>query len=364
MPRNDDPFDRLRAAIDELAATDAADLLAEARIEARARIRATLTDALAHSMLERLHEQLPASVDELPEPVEVDEPPPSAAPARTQSRSARTRHETRPTPTPRRPERPSEPAWYVYGVVSSGAELDGALNGIDPARPVTMLRVQALAAVTSQVPLDEFDEERLREHLADMAWVEATARAHERVLEHVQERTAVVPMRMCTVYRTEGGVREMLHREAGAFEEAIDHLAGKAEWGVKAFVSLDADEPGAETDAGAGRGAAYMERKRTERERRQHALDIAEDAAGVIHDRLSPLADDAQLIPLQRPEASGHAGTMLLNGVYLVADDALGRFHEEVRALQAEFDPPGIEVVCTGPWPAYNFVPGTIGAAW
>ena len=24
----------------------------------------------------------------------------------------------------------------------------------------------------------------------------------------------------------------------------------------------------------------------------------------------------------------------------------------------------GIEVVATGPWPAYNFVPGTIGAAW
>ena len=45
-------------------------------------------------------------------------------------------------------------------------------------------------------------------------------------------------------------------------------------------------------------------------------------------------------------------------GVYI------SRIHEEVRALQAEFDPHGMELVCTGPWPAYNFVPGTIGAAW
>ena len=351
MPRNDDPFDRLRAAIDDLAAADAADLLAEARIEARARIRATLTDALAHSMLERLHDQLPSSVPEPPEPVERVEKPPS-------------RRQTRPTRAPRRATPPSEPAWYVYGVVSSGAELDDALKGIDPARPVTILREDALAAVTSQVPLEEFDEERLREHLADMAWVEATARAHERVLEHVQEQTAVVPMRMCTIYRTEGGVREMLHREADPFEEAIDHLAGKAEWGVKAFVSLDADGPDDEADAGGSRGAAYMERKRTERERRQHALDIAEDAAVAIHERLSPLADDAQVIPLQRPEASGHGGAMILNGVYLVAGEELERFHEEVRALQTEFGPQGIELVCTGPWPAYNFVPGTIGAAW
>ncbi len=352
MPKNDDPFDRLRAAIDELAAADAADLVAEARIEARARIRATLTDALAHSMLERLHEQLPSSADERPEPVERVEKP---APAR---------RKTRPAPAPRRAAAPDEPAWYVYGVVSSGAELDGELNGIDPSRPVTILREDALAAVTSQVPLEEFDEERLREHLADMSWVEATARAHERVLERVQAQTALVPMRMCTVYRTEGGVREMLHREADAFEEAIDHLAGKAEWGVKAFVSLEADVPDADADASPARGAAYMERKRTERERRQHALDIAEDAAGAIHERLSPLADDAQMIPLQRPEASGHGGAMILNGVYLVADDALERFHEEVRALQTEFGPQGIESVCTGPWPAYNFVPGTIGAAW
>ena len=55
MPRSDDSLERLRAALDELAAADAADLLNEARIEARARVRATLTDALAHSMLERLH---------------------------------------------------------------------------------------------------------------------------------------------------------------------------------------------------------------------------------------------------------------------------------------------------------------------
>jgi gas vesicle protein GvpL/GvpF len=55
---------------------------------------------------------------------------------------------------------------------------------------------------------------------------------------------------------------------------------------------------------------------------------------------------------------------MFLNGVYLVADETLDGFHEEVQALQAEFDPHGIELVCTGPWPAYNFVPGTIGAAW
>jgi hypothetical protein len=345
VPRNDDSLERLRAAIDELAAADAADLLAEARIEARARVRATLTDALAHSMLEQLREQLPA-VRQSSVPVPV--PAPS-----------------------RRRETQAEPCWYVYGVVGadSGAalELGESLPGVDSARAVTVLREGALAAVTSEVPLEEFEEERLREHLADMAWVEATARAHEAVLERVADQMTVIPMRMCTVYRTADGIRELLEREAEPLQDALDRLDGKSEWGVKVF----ADLAGATSttrhqaaEAGDSPGAAYMERKRTERERLERAIELAETAATQIHERLSVLASDAQVIPLQRPEASGHAGDMVLNGVYLVSDDGAHAFHEEVHALQSELEAGGIELVATGPWPAYNFVPGEIGAAW
>jgi Gas vesicle synthesis protein GvpL/GvpF len=330
VPRSEDSFERLRAAIDELAAADAADLLAEARIEARARVRGTLTDALAHSMLERLHE-------ELEEPAPPPRPAPAPAPALT-----------------------AEPAWYVYGVVGSDTELSGELTGVAGARAVALLSDGSLAAVTSQVPLDEFDEARLREHLADMAWVEATARAHEAVLDRVRAQATVIPMRMCTVYRTEGGVREMLRREAEPLLEAIDHLHGKAEWGIKAFIDLDHGAGGAGDES----GAAYMQRKREERTRHEHAVELAEEVAGLIHERLAAVVSDGLLIPLQRREVSGHRGDMVFNGVYLVADDETDAFHEAVRTLRAELEPEGFDLIPTGPWPAYNFVPGTIGATW
>jgi hypothetical protein len=201
-----------------------------------------------------------------------------------------------------------------------------------------------------------------------MAWVEATARAHEAVLHAVRDQTTVIPMRMCTVYRTESGIREMLAREADPLRDALDRLDGKAEWGVKVFTSgaaadadADASDPASSHDSP---GAAYMERRRTDRERRQRALQVAQDAADLIHERLGAVASDAQVIPLQRPEVTGHSGEMILNGVYLVPDDATEAFHEEVRALASELEPHGVELYPTGPWPAYNFVPGTIGAAW
>jgi hypothetical protein len=260
----------------------------------------------------------------------------------------------------------------VYGVIAGETELDGSLDGVDRAHPVIVLREGALAAVSSQVPLEEFDEVQLREHLADMAWVEATARAHEAVLEAVRDQTTVIPMRMCTVYRTEGGIREMLTREAAPLRDALDHLDCKAEWGVKVFTNLARPDEIHTVDAGASdssgaddsRGAAYMERRRTEREHRQRALQMAEEAAEEIYERLSAVASDAQVLSPQRPEVSGHSGDMILNGVYLVPDDAVEAFHEEVRALASEFEPHGVELYPTGPWPAYNFVPGTIGAGW
>lgn len=354
MPRSDDPFERLRTAIDELAADDAAGLLAEARLEARARVRASLTDALAHSMLERLHEQL-------------EDPQPTAPPRQRPTPRARTpdpKPEPELAPPPQPPADPADPAWYVYGVVSSDTKLSEELRGVHGAEPVTLVSDGSLAAVASQVPLEEFDEARLRENFGDMAWVEATARAHEAVLDRVRAQATLIPMRMCTVYRTEGGVREMLRREAEPLEDAIDHLRGKAEWGVKVFLDLDRAVADTPDDSLQSPGAAYMQRKRDEREARQHAFELAEAAATQIHEVLGEVASDGLLVPLQRREVSGHNGDMVFNGVYLVADDEAEVFHEQVRALQAEMLSAGLELIPTGPWPAYNFVPGTIGAAW
>ncbi|MGH2930137.1 MAG: GvpL/GvpF family gas vesicle protein, partial [Solirubrobacteraceae bacterium] len=160
----------------------------------------------------------------------------------------------------------------------------------------------------------------------------------------------------------EGGVREMLSREAVPLQEAIEQLDGGSEWAVKVFADVAAAGGSAQADDASG--AAYMERLQNEGERRERTLAAADGAAAQIHDRLSAVAGDARVIPLQRSEVSGHAGEMILNGVYLVADEDAPAFHEHVAMLGSEYEEHGIRLVLTGPWPAYNFIPATIGAAW
>jgi hypothetical protein len=338
MRGSDELPEALRARIAELAAGEADDLLTEALARARARVLDELTDAVAESL--RGHVGVAGS---------------GPAPVATKNAGDGSGDRL---------------GLYVYGVISAGdAPVIGALPGIEPGHRADALVEDHLAAVVSRVPLAEFSETALRTHLSDMSWVEATARAHEQTLELVARRATVIPMRMCSVYSSEDGLREMLRREAPALTDGLAQLAGKSEWGVKVFADSRLRRAGPPSDDGAfeaedapGAGAAYLARKREERDAAERAGELVEEAARQIHERLRAAAADGLTVALQPTEPGGPE--MVLNAVYLVAGAQAEAFHQRVRELQDTFGPLGVELEQTGPWPAYNFVPGTIGAAW
>jgi hypothetical protein len=320
----------LRAVIDELSGEGLDELLAQARADARMRVREILTEAMTQSMLART-----AALGTEPAAAPINAPPP--------------------------PDTASL-GLYVYGVVSAAeASAVGGLPGIEPAHAVMALEVGDLAALISHVPLAEFDEQRLREHLGDMNWVEGIARRHEEVLETVGAAVTVIPMRMCSIFRGEDGVRALLEREAGGLRRALGELRGKAEWGVKAFqVPVAA---GAEIAPDAPQtGTGYLAQRRDARAARERAAAALSERCEVVHRELAGLSARAVLLAPQRPEVSGHPGDMLLNGAYLVDADRRDAFHAAVRRLDDESSADGLELQVTGPWPAYNFVPDAIGA--
>jgi hypothetical protein len=168
-------------------------------------------------------------------------------------------------------------------------------------------------------------------------------------------------MRLCTIYRDAGGIQTMLERESEPMHEALGLLDGRSEWGVKLFAVALPDPSADPQSTPAASGAAYLEQRRQAQDQRESAAQRLSTVADTIHSRLSAVAARARFIPLQRPEVSGHSGEMALNGVYLVDDATLASFHETLDALQTQFSAAGIELVATGPWPPYNFVPDAIG---
>jgi hypothetical protein len=266
-----DDLAQLRGVLGELAAADAAEVVAEARASARVKARALIEEALVEEIVRAAATQ--------------QEPPvPAAAGPETRARST------------------DGHVMWLYGVVRAADAdvLPPDLAGVEPGARVEILREGDLAALVSPVPRDEYADELLREHLNDIEWVERTARAHEHVLETaLLSGMAVVPFRLCTLYREPERVCDLLRDEGHEVRRSLAAVEGRAEWGMKVFV---------------------------DRERLAEAL-AAEEALG---------------------GEGSHDGEG--EGTEYLARK------QQSRALRADWDDAGFQFELTGPWPAYNFV--------
>jgi hypothetical protein len=256
--------------------------------------------------------------------------------------------------------------WWVYGVVAAGRGLPDGMPGVAQDAP-ELVESGDLAAVASRVPLDEFAGDALKDNLNDIEWLERVARSHEAVLDRTLAGGAVVPMRVCTIYRGRRQVREMLDDLAGTFGEALERLAGRAEWGVKAVADRARFERHARESSDAARalaaeverkpeGAAYLARKKLAALVRDEADALIGDAVRDGHARLDDAAIASVLLPAQNRQLSGHEGEMVLNAAYLLDQTCMEPFGRVLLELEAEYGAAGLRFELTGPWPAYHFV--------
>jgi Gas vesicle synthesis protein GvpL/GvpF len=257
-------------------------------------------------------------------------------------------------PPPSPPEPPRGHGIWAYCVARAGA----ALEDIDEAK---WLRDGDLALLYARVPLEEFGEEPLRRNLNDLPWLERTARAHEAVIATAFERSAVVPLRLCTLFAGAEGARRMLAEQHDEFAGALDALSGREEWSVKLIVDPDAlaaglREPGDEPTE-PGTGAAYLLLRREERRLREAVADRAAGLAEDVHARLQERAVDARVRPAQNRELAGYEGEMVLNGAYLVERDQADGLRALVAELEERHRPVGARIELGGPFPPYSFVP-------
>ncbi|WP_131736820.1 GvpL/GvpF family gas vesicle protein [Actinomadura roseirufa] len=273
-------------------------------------------------------------------------------------------------------------AVYLYGV-ARGLDPD-ALGGAEGVAGTTVRGVVAggLTALVSTVRLEDYGEAALRANLEDLAWLEATARAHHEVVDRAAHAAPTAPVRIATLYRDDARVAEVLTEEGARFGAVFDRITGRSEWGVKAYAravpttaapTTAGPEPGhdpggglvsraepltgthAPTPAGAaGVGTAYLRRRQDERRRRAEAERRVAERAAAVHAELADHAVAARHHPAQDPRLSGRPDPQILNVSYLLDDEQAPGFEAVVRALAERMT--DVEVEVTGPWPPYSFI--------
>ena len=263
---------------------------------------------------------------------------------------------------------PGEVLLWAYCVTSASAAPPEEVERLVPlGSDLERVEHEQLAAFVSRVPAEEYAEAALHDSLNDLAWLEQVARAHETVLERIGERATLVPLRLCTIFSSEDGVRRMLRENEARLRAALDRLEGRQEWTVKLLVDperLEAAAGVADDQATAGgAGTAYMLGRRADQERREVADRLARALAEDVHARLQDWAIDAVVNPPQSRELSGHEGEMRLNGAYLVESARADELRGLVAELQERHRAAGARLELAGPLPPFNFVPEATGAS-
>jgi hypothetical protein len=219
---------------------------------------------------------------------------------------------------------------YVYAICRPfPAALSAELTGVAGVPP-KLLRHGDLVAVVGAVPEGEFATEPLRRRLEDVKWLEATARAHQGVVDALTAVTSPLPLRLATVLRDDSGVRVMLEEHGEDFQRTLDRLDGRVEWGVRVY---------AET-IGPSNGTP------------ERAIEFT----GRLHGTLSRCAEES-LVRTSRIPGSPVAYIRVLDTAYLVRRAESEEFVERVNVSARE--EPGVRVELRGPWAAYSFTGST-----
>ncbi len=260
---------------------------------------------------------------------------------------------------------------WLYAVTDSRTPDASALPPGVAGEPLRRIGAGALTAVVGTVDLADFGEQALRRNLEDLDWLAAAARAHDRVVHAVTEGGApVLPIGLATVFADDENVRALLEARCDELAVALEGLAGRTEWGVKAYLDpaaarTRAGEKGGTDPAGRGgaakesaepgAGTAFLARRRAQLDQQRSAARLSAQRADRIHARLAGLSAGCRRYAPQDPALTGRRDQMLLNGAYLVDDRRLDAFRSAVAAIGLEARRDGVHVELTGPWPSYSF---------
>jgi hypothetical protein len=239
-------------------------------------------------------------------------------------------------------------ATYVYGLVRSDTKLPSNLSGLGPSGQVSTIVHDRVAAIVSDVPTDR--PLGTRDDLI----------AHERVLDTVAERTAVLPMRFPAVVEETGVVEELLAPYEDHFVEVLKRLDGLVQFTLKGRYVQDA----------ALREIAESDEEIMEL--RERVRDVPEDASYYDRIRLGELVvgameqrrdeEGSQVLERLRPFAADIAPRRLaqpdevVNASFLVERDRADEFDDAVEEVGEELEG-RVQFRLVGPLAPYDFVP-------
>ena len=234
--------------------------------------------------------------------------------------------------------------------------------------------VRALAAgrgiwiIVSSVPRSEYDEAAVTKGLRNLDWVGRRAMAHEAVVEHFLMASALLPMQLFALFRSDDRALEHVARDRARIDRMMRRLDHQLEWGLRLTFDESAVRESTEARYKSSRtgregvsGTIYLARKRDLLDVTRTQLVRAKAQADQLYRTMRREATDARRRTAMEKAAPG--SRLLLDAAFLVPRRRARAFRAALKVNARSLDTSGVTVSLTGPWPAYNFVQSSAKAS-
>src|ERR1700716_2200376 len=128
---------------------------------------------------------------------------------------------------------------YAYCVVANATRprLTRKVGGLPGMGPVRLLDVdRGLFLAVADAPLDRYGEAAINRGLGDLDWVSRAAIAHEAVVESFIAESAVLPMKLFTIFTGDERALAYVRGEQRRIRAAAKRVANQHEWGVRVIL--------------------------------------------------------------------------------------------------------------------------------
>lgn len=237
-------------------------------------------------------------------------------------------------------------AWYAYCLT----EHQILPNGVRARRPYVLEGVQGVnGAPVMSYPSGEFAVIVSEYDRATSKLDEKSVLEHARVVSQSFRTATVLPFRFGTIFDTEDGIRQAVRSNRRTFCESVARLRGKAEMRIKLVVrdgSLrEAMEEIVLPDTV---GREYLAKLREKASRDRERQTKARALSVQVHKLFNPIEEE---ISCKKVYADG----MLLDIAHLIDSKSIEKYQNRYNTAAKQLK--NCELVVTGPWPPYHFLP-------
>lgn len=240
-------------------------------------------------------------------------------------------------------------AWYAYCLT----EQQTLNNGTRARRPYLIEGIQGVdGAPVLSYPSGEFavvvsEYDRNGEQLEEKHVLE-----HARVVSVCFRSGTVLPFRFGTIFDTEEALRQAVRANRRTFGQSVARLRGKAEMHLKVLVREGSVRQAvADVQLPDTVGGEYLIKLREKASKDRERQTKARALSVQVHKLFNPLEEE---ISCKRVNTDG----MLIDIAHLIDSKSVEKYQNRYSSAAKQLK--NCELLISGPWPPYHFLPGKL----